>query len=376
MLLTHFSLLRTATVFLVLILAVLPHAQAQQGDTLTVRADSPQSYVVVEGDTLWDIAGVFLEEPWLWPEIWQVNPQIANPDLIYPGDRLELYYVDGEPRVSVQRGGVAMRQPGGSAITDTDLSLVRLSPQVRREALLSPVPAISLESISSSLSKNRILRLSALDDAPTLLASRSETQFSREGDVVFAIGNWTPGITAYEIVRPVAEIENPQTGEVIALQVKLIGRASMLDNNNGQATLIINNNIEEVREGDYFVVGESMTLASRYFPAAPAFDVDARIVDIDFGRSTGGKNATVIVDLGEVDQIKAGDLLSLQKEDSVVRDPTVDTFLRIDTQRANLTFSGEIYGRILIYKVFEKHSFALVLSSDLPIRLNDKVITP
>ena len=165
MLLTHFSLLRTATVFLVLILAVLPHAQAQQGDTLTVRADSPQSYVVVEGDTLWDIAGVFLEEPWLWPEIWQVNPQIANPDLIYPGDRLELYYVDGEPRVSVQRGGVAMRQPGGSAITDTDLSLVRLSPQVRREALLSPVPAISLESISSSLSKNRILRLSALDDA-------------------------------------------------------------------------------------------------------------------------------------------------------------------------------------------------------------------
>ena len=376
MLLTHFRLLRSAAFFVVLTLSALTLVQAQQGDTLAIRNDSPQSYVVVEGDTLWDIAGVFLEQPWLWPEIWQVNPQIANPDLIYPGDRLELFFIDGEPRVTVQRGGSPAGQTGRSAITDTDLDLVRLSPQVRREPLLSPVPAISLESISPYLSKNRILHVSALDNAPTLLASRSETQFSREGDVVFARGNWTPGISNYEIVRPDKEIEDPLTGEIIAIQARLIGRASLLDNNDGQATLIIESNIEEVRQGDYFVVGESMTLASRYFPVAPAFDVNASILDIDFGRSAGGKNATLIIDLGEQDQIEVGNLLSLQKQDRIVRDPNISTFFGLFPQRANLTFSGEIYGRILIYKVFEKHSFALVLNSDQPIRLEDKVITP
>ncbi|MBN4075073.1 LysM peptidoglycan-binding domain-containing protein [Gammaproteobacteria bacterium AH-315-E17] len=349
---------------------------AQQGSGLTIRDDSPQSYLVVDGDTLWDIAGVFLEEPWLWPEIWQVNPQIQNPDLIYPGDTLELYFVDGQPRITVQRGGNA---PGisTSRVNDTDLPVVVLSPRVRREQLLSPIPAISLESISSLLSNNRIVGVADLDDAPTLLGSRSDTRFSSEGDIVFAKGSWTPGISSYEILRPNGGIEDPQSGEVIAIQAKLIGRATILDEENGEATLIIDSNLEEVREGDYFVVSEAMTLSSQYFPVPPMFAVDARILDIEFGRSIGGKKDTVIVNLGRQDQIEPGHLLSLQKDDNLVRDPTAtNRLLSFDSGSEMLTFNGEIYGRILIYKVFDNHSFALVLSSDLPVSLNDRVITP
>ena len=150
----------------------------------------------------------------------------------------------------------------------------------------------------------------------------------------------------------------------------------MLNNDNGEATLIIDNNLEEVRIGDYFVVGESLTLSSQYFPAPPMFNVDARVLDIEFGRSIGGKEDTVIVNLGEQDQIKPGHLLSLQKEDKLIEDPSSSRPLRIDGRQSMLTFSGEIYGRILIYKVFENHSFALVLSSDIPISINDRVITP
>lgn len=374
MLLTHFRLIITAAFLCLSALFPLTVLQAQQNGNLTIREDSPENYFVVEGDTLWDIAGVFLEEPWLWPEIWQLNPQIQNPDLIYPGDTIELYYVDGQPRITVQRGGNSSGDR--DSINDTDLPVVVLSPQVRREQLLSPIPAISLESISPLLSNNRIVGVSDLDNAPTLLGSRTDTRFSSEGDIVFAKGAWTTGISSYEILRPNGGIEDPQSGELIAIQAKLIGRATMLNNDSGEATLIIDSNLEEVREGDYFVVGESLTLSSQYFPAPPMFNVDARILDIEFGRSIGGQKDTVIVNLGAQDQIESGHLLSLQKADNLIEDPTARRPLRIDGRQNMLTFSGEIYGRILIYKVFENHSFALVLSSDLPVSLNDRVITP
>ena len=374
MFLTHFRLIITAAFLCQSILFPLSFSQAQQNGNLIIREDSPENYLVVEGDTLWDIAGVFLQEPWLWPEIWQLNPQIQNPDLIYPGDTIELYYVEGQPRITVQREGSPTGT--GNSINDTNLPAVVLTPQVRRQQLLSPIPAISLEAISPLLSNNRIVGVSDLDNAPTLLGSRSDTRFSSEGDIVFAKGAWTPGISSYEILRPNGEIEDPESGELIAIQAKLIGRASLLNNDNGEATLIIDNNLEEVRIGDYFVVGESLTLSSQYFPAPPMFNVDARVLDIEFGRSIGGKEDTVIVDLGEQDQIKPGHLLSLQKEDKLIEDPSSRRPLRIDGRQSMLTFSGEIYGRILIYKVFENHSFALVLSSDIPISINDRVITP
>src|SRR5690606_29927353 len=110
-----------------LLLCWLPTVHGQ-GDTVEIRGDSPSRYTVVRGDTLWDIAGKFLEEPWLWPQVWQVNPQIANPDLIYPGDVIELAYVDGVPMLRLSRGSAP------------ELPELRLSPEIRREAILSPIP--------------------------------------------------------------------------------------------------------------------------------------------------------------------------------------------------------------------------------------------
>ena len=125
----------------------------------------------------------------------------------------------------------------------------------------------------------------------------------------------------------------------IAIQAKLIGRATMLNNDSGEATLIIDSNLEEVREGDYFVVGESLTLSSSIFPCATqCLMSDARILDIEFGRSIGGQKDTVIVNLGAQDQIESGHLLSLQKADNLIEDPTARRPLRIDGRQNMLTF--------------------------------------
>ena len=95
-----------------------------------LKTDHPQRYVVQQGDTLWEIAGRFLRDPWHWPDIWHINPEIANPDLIYPGDVLQFSYVNGEPRLTLERGARARRSG--------DPREVKLSPQMRREALTRP----------------------------------------------------------------------------------------------------------------------------------------------------------------------------------------------------------------------------------------------
>src|SRR5712672_1812495 len=107
-----------------------PARTVATGSGIPLSADAPDSYTVKHGDTLWDIAKVFLRDPWFWPEIWYVNKQIQNPHLIYPGDTLRLVYIDGRPRVTLQRGTM---ERGDSA---------RVLPRVRSEPLESAVTTI------------------------------------------------------------------------------------------------------------------------------------------------------------------------------------------------------------------------------------------
>ena len=132
------SLVTFCNVSIVMVLT-LTSAQAQ---TLQLSPDAPANYVVKEGDTLWDISSVFLDDPWRWPGIWQFNSTVSDPDLIYPGDTLSLVYVDGNPLVVLDRG----TRP-----------TVRLSPQVREAPLLSPIPAIPRQALSGFLVENRIV---------------------------------------------------------------------------------------------------------------------------------------------------------------------------------------------------------------------------
>jgi hypothetical protein len=115
-------------------------------DPLPLADGAPDEYVVQIGDTLWDIAGTFLKDPWYWPEIWYVNPEIENPHLIYPGDVLGLVYIDGQPR-----------------ITNVRASTYRLSPQARVTPLTEAVTTIPYEDVAAFLSSGVILERSQAD---------------------------------------------------------------------------------------------------------------------------------------------------------------------------------------------------------------------
>ena len=155
----------------------------ETGDSL-LREGHPDSYLVREGDTLWDIASMFLIEPWYWPEIWHVNPSIDNPHLIYPGDEIFLSYVGGDPQLSVKRG------PGSRTYKMKPVQQVRtgdryekMDPAVRISPLSSAIPAIPLDAVSSLMSTGRIVAEDTLELAPRILAGKSERLIFGPGDI-------------------------------------------------------------------------------------------------------------------------------------------------------------------------------------------------
>ena len=133
--------------------------------------DAPDQYVVQVGDTLWDIAATFLKDPWYWPEIWYVNPQVENPHLIYPGDVLALIYVDGLPRVTNQVG-----------------SSYRLSPEARVTALTEAITSISYESVAAFLSRGVVIEKGEVGNLPYLVATRGDHLIAAAGNTVYVRG--------------------------------------------------------------------------------------------------------------------------------------------------------------------------------------------
>src|SRR5512145_1007675 len=139
-------------------------AVGQQPPGPALNPRHPESYVVRQGDTLWDIASMFLRDPWYWPEIWQINPQVENPHLIFPGDTLSLAYLDdGRPVVNLERGPLVAQ--GGSGFE-------RLSPRVRAQPLEDAIQTIPYETIAAFLSRPRFIDEDDIDDMPYVVALR------------------------------------------------------------------------------------------------------------------------------------------------------------------------------------------------------------
>lgn len=362
---------RLRSVLLGLALLGLP-LLASAADQVRLRTDSPESYTVQEGDTLWDIAGQFLEEPWLWPEVWQINPQIADPDLIYPGDIIELDYVNGSPVLRLSRGEAP-----------AELRIVRLSPQVRREPLLSPIPAIPLDLISSFLSENSVVSAAAFDASPYLLGERSGRTLAATGDEVLGRGAWTPGVITYDIVRRGRDLEDPDNDELLGVEALFVGSATIDVSNTDEAVLTIERSVQEIRKGDRLLPRRSEALDSSYLPTPPPYEVNAAIVSIGAGASVGAQYDTLILNVGTADGIEVGHLLTVQQPPVEIEDDLADTGALQRTKQVFglddshiAAFPGANIGSVLIYRVFDEASLGLVLNSSDAIRLNDRAVTP
>jgi hypothetical protein len=364
----------------------------QAAEAIAVRPDSPQNYTVQQGDTLWGIAARFLEQPWLWPQVWQINPQIQNPDLIYPGDTISLSYQDGQPVLTLNSDGQSVPVTGGStavvsAPNTTPVAGIRTerrSPEVRRESLLSPIPAIPLDKIDAFLSKTTVVDADTYKNAPYLLGERDGRTLYGTGDEVLARGNWQSNLVTYDIVRQGREFIDPDTRDVLGVESLLIGTATITSYNGDKAIMKVNSAELEARIGDRLIAREALAIDPSYLPQPPPFKVDAAIVNIGGGHDIGGQYDTLVLNQGSGIGLQPGHVLVVRKPDVIIDDRVgkrgfmqgVRRVLGLATGDRQIEFPGENAGNVLIYRVYEHASLALVLDSSQSISIKDRAITP
>ncbi|MCD5975824.1 LysM domain-containing protein [Pseudomonas savastanoi pv. glycinea] len=333
-----------------LLLAATGLVQAQ----VQLREGHPQRYTVVAGDTLWDISGKFLSEPWKWQEIWRANPQVHDPDLIYPGDTLTLSYVDGQPRVTLNRGA--------------SRGTVKLSPQVRSTPMIEAVPSIPLGAINAFLLSNRIVDTpEQFDRAPYIVAGNAERVLSGIGDRIYARGALDPAHSVYGIFRQGKTYTDPVTQEVLGINADEIGGGEIIATEGDISTLMLQRSNQEVRLGDRLFASEERAINSSFLPSEPANPINGLIIDVPRGVNQIGVMDVVTVDRGKRDGLIEGSVLAIYKTGETVRDRITGEQVKIPDERSGL---------LMIFRTYDKLSYGLVLNANRSLAVMDKVRNP
>ncbi|MGH1472019.1 MAG: LysM peptidoglycan-binding domain-containing protein [Cellvibrionaceae bacterium] len=317
-----------------------------------LRDNHPDRYTVVKGDTLWDISDRFLQNPWMWPEIWHVNPQIQNPHLIYPGDVISLIYLDGKPRITVERGNGRT---------------VKLSPTMHVTPLAEAIPAIPLDAIDTFLSKSRIVEPGELEAAPYVLAGGSNRLIVGKGDSLYARGEFADDIAVYGVYRKGDVFVDPDTDEVLGIQARDIGTVEMEALERDIATTSVTRTTEEVRIADRLLVQEERSIDSSFFPSAPENDIEGKIIAVEGGVSQVGKLDVVVLNRGEREGVEVGNVLAVYKRGQETKDRVTGEVVRLPEEEAGL---------LMVFRTFEKVSFGLVLEAEKPLATLDVVRKP
>ncbi len=328
---------------------------------LVLKPDYPQRYVVVKGDTLWDISQRFLEDPWRWPELWQNNPQIANPHLIYPGDVLVLVYIDGKPSIQVQRNGVAISAPSGRPE-------VRLSPKVRVEDLNRAIPTIPLDAIRQFLTRPRVVTQKELAEAPYIISSSEKHLIAGPGNIVYVRGIKDPELVDYVVVRPGNIYRNPDNPDDILGYEAIHVADARLRADGDPATMQIKEANREVLNGDRLLPANDSLPDTSFLPQAPKEKVKGRIIAVPGGVSLIGQYQVVALNMGKDREMQTGTVLAVYQAGEVIRD-------RMDDNKP-VKMPDERAGIVMVFRVFDRVSYALVMKATRTIHVMDTVTNP
>jgi len=355
-------------------------AKPAKDNPLLLSTDAPTMYTVVKGDTLWDISGKFLKEPWRWPEIWNMNrDQIKNPHLIYPGDIVKLSFdASGRPALTI-----ASTDAGGTS---------KLSPRIRSQALDQAIPSIPARVIGPFLSAPLVAEEGSLTGAPRIIATEEGRVVVGAGNLVYAVGIKPDQGTRWQIYRPGKALVDPATKEVLGYEAQYLGDARVNRFGEGvttPTTLEIVKSNQEINRGDRLTPAGSAALP-QYSPRAPDKQVKGKIVSLVGGVSETAQYSIVVLNLGARQGMEVGHVLSAQTGGELVSTESGDQSRSWSLKSAlpaswrtgadgvpsEMRLPLERNGLLVVFRVFDRVSYALVMSSKRPLKLGDIVQTP
>ena len=329
--------------------------------TIALAPNAPETYVVKRGDTLWGIARVFLRDPWYWPEIWQVNPQIQNPHLIYPGDTLRLVYINGQPRVVLQRGDV-----------------VRVDPRVRSEALESAVTTIPYETVAAFMSKPFVLANDEVKGAPYLFAARDVHVVMAAGNTVYASGFSRPAELGqiFNVVRIGDALRDPDDNKIVGYD-GIYTATGHVTRAGEPTTLILTESSLEAEAGDKLFPG-LVDVPLDFIPSAPKAKINGRIMAVRDGVTMIGQYQVVVINRGARDGLAPGNVLAVFGKGDKVRDNHETGFVNFtsDIFAKKVRLPDERNGPFMVFKTFDRISYGLIMEATDIIRVADRVENP
>lgn len=312
---------------------------------LTVKEDAPKTYTVIKGDTLWDISAMYLDSPWLWPRLWQVNPDIDNPHLIYPGDKLSLIWRNGQPVLSLK-------------------SMVKLSPKVRvleKEA----VPTLNKGLVLPYLESDRLIDKAELDKSERVLGSSKGKKYLTQQELLYISGSHTH--TEWSIYRPVAEFER---GEQVMIALKRVASAKLVESDEAMTGLSVLNQVQEVQVDDIALpdVGiEILNLSTTFYPVPSPENSVAHILGSLDGSQYVGQNQVVVIDRGEEDDLRQGSMFELYEIGSHVVGKKHQSQQLSQASDDKLKLPDTKVGNLMVIRPYPHFSLALVTQSTQPI---------
>jgi len=375
---------------IILLAALCLAVSITQADTVKINPEHPDSYVVVKGDTLWDIAGRFLQEPWRWPEIWKVNPQIEDPHWIYPGDIVSLKFEDGSPVLTVDRESTAETNAGESSAGDTSMPRAttgrnqKLSPTIHEYAREQAIPSIPIDAIRHFLSRPLVINEDEMDNWPYVIAGKHGHLVAGKGDTVFVRGlSANDSSNRYSVYRKGQAYKS--NGKILGYEALHIADAVVVEGGDPSVVKIVQSD-REVMDGDRLVAQSEKDINSDFIPQSPDQNINGSIISAVDSVFAIGRYQIVILDRGSSDGLKVGNVLGVYGKGEVVEDKIANEKTKGLDNTALMQYLGpfkgpnekvtlpeDLSGVLMVFRTFNQLSYGIVMEAYGPIHLNDAV---